>query len=170
MKKIILLLLILCSFNSFSQHNANPIVVIDAKIIGKMNENQEIIEAVKSEDVSTVTVFKDSIISKKYGSDYGVIIITTKKYILNTFFENFIKNSPLEQYIKTPEELANIGIIGLKEGSKNQPYDELLKYISTNTVNEKIEKVIRIDFIKPEDAKKLNNSWNFGALEIHSEN
>lgn len=169
MKRAVIFLVLFLGFKLFSQKNADPIVVVDSKIIGKMNENKNIIENIKSEDVSTVTVFKDSLMSKKYGSDYGVIIITTKKYIINTFYENFIKNTSLKENIKSANELIQVGIIGMNNKSKNQPYDELLNYIYTNTINEKIKKITKITFIKPIDAIKLNENWVNGALEIDSE-
>ena len=104
--------------------------------------------------------------SKKYGSENGVIIITTKKYILDTFYKNNIENSSLKKEIPTTEILAKIGVFGSKADSKNLPYDELIKYVDTNTVNDTVLKIASITFIKPLDAQKINPDWKFGALEI----
>lgn len=42
------------------------------------------------------------------------------------------------------------------------------KYVDTNTVNEKIQKISSIVFIKPSDSEKIKSDWKFGALEITS--
>lgn len=169
MKKLALLISILFYSISFSQEKANPMIVLDAKKIGFMKEVEKEMKALNPDDISTVTVFKDSLISKKYGSEYGVIIITTKKHISNTFYKDFIANSTLNEKIKSVEDLEQIGLIGVDSGDKNQPYTELSKYIFTNTINEKILKITEMVFLKPEDAIKLNPKWIKGALEIISE-
>jgi hypothetical protein len=169
MKKIVLLLLILSATSVFSQSKDNPLVILDTKKLGFMRDIPNEMEAIKSDDISTITVFKDSVISKKYGSDYGVIVITSKKYILETFYKDFIQNSPLKENIKSTEVLADIGIIGVDLKEKNQPYNELYKYIYTNTASQKILKIAEIIFINPEDAIKISPKWINGALEISAE-
>lgn len=125
-------------------------------------------KALKSEDISSVIVIKDSLIVKKYDAEYGVLVITTKKYILETFYKDNIQNSPLKDNIKSPEDLARIGVVTEKD-SKNQPYDELSKYIYTNTANKKIKKIASIVFINPDEAVNINPKWTFGAISISAE-
>lgn len=168
MKKSILISIILFVTTISAQTKSNPVVVIDAQKIGFYQDVETQIKALNSEDISTVTVYKDTLVTKKYGSDFGVIIITTKKYILDTFFKNFIENSTLKEKIKTAEDLKIIGVISGKPNSKNQPYDELSKYIFTNTITEKVKKIESIFFINPEDAVKINSAWTSGAIEISS--
>ena len=144
-------------------------MVLDAKKIGFMQDNKELMDNINPNDISTLTVYKDSLVCLKYGSNSGVIVITTKKFILDTFYKNNIENSPLKEKIKTPEDLLKIGVVNNNPNSKNQPYDELYKYIDTNTINEKIKKVTKINYINPEDSIKLNPEWTNGAIEIDSE-
>jgi hypothetical protein len=141
-------------------------VILDSKKIGFMKELNSQIRALNSNEISTISVIKDSIASKKYGSDSGVIIITTKKYILDTFFKDFIMNSPLIEKIPTSDKLSEIGVVNDNPKSKNQPFDELSKYIFTNSNNEKVKKVSKIIFINPEDSIKINTDWKNGAIEI----
>lgn len=135
-------------------------------MLRKLKDIKEQMEAINPNDISTLTVYKDSLVCKKYGSNSGVIVITNKKFILDTFYKNNIKNSPLKEKIKSPEDLLTIGVLNNNPESKNQPYDELYKYIDTYTINEKIEKVAKITFINPEDSIKINPEWINGAIEI----
>lgn len=163
-KKAFLLVLTLLLTNVYAQNN--PLIVVDAKKIGFMKDINEQIQAINPDDVSIVTVFKDSLVCEKYGSKTGVIVITTKKYIRDTFYSNFIAISSLKEKIKTSDDLTTIGIFGGNATNKNQPYDELVKYIDTYTINQTIEKIAQMVFIEPKDAIKLNPEWTNGALEI----
>lgn len=154
--------------NLYAQMQQSPLIIIDSKKIGFMKDLKKEMEDLNPNDISTVTVIKDSVVSKKYESNFGVIIITTKKYILDTFYKNNIENSPLNEKIKTPEDLLKIGIISADLKSKNQPYDELSKYIDTYTINTKIEKIAKIEYLNSEDSIKLNPEWMNGAIEISS--
>jgi hypothetical protein len=169
MKKLFLLLLFLYISATFGQKNSNPVIVIDSKKMGFMNDYKKELEALNPNDIATVTVFKDSVVSKKYGSEKGVIIITTKKYILETFYREFIEKSPLKENIPTIAVLSEIGVISSNSTSKKEPYDELSKYIDTNTYNTKILKIAKITFIKPKDSIIINENWVKGAIEISSE-
>lgn len=169
MKKIIFLLTLTITFLSHSQTKSNPIIVLDSKIIGFMNDTGEKLKSINPDEISSVTVLKDSVISRKYGSEYGVIIITRKEYILSTFYENFIEsNSLLKEKIKSSSDLLKIGIVSSSK-SKNHPYDELVKYIYTNTINEQVKKITQIIYLNPEDSIKINSLWTDGAIEIVSE-
>jgi hypothetical protein len=168
MKKITLLLSILFISTIYGQTKQSPLIVLDAKKIGFMQDIKEQMEAINPNDISTLTVYKDSLVCKKYGSNSGVIIITTKKFILDTFYKNNIENSPLKEKIKSPEDLLKIGIINSDSKSKNQPYDELYKYVDTYTINEKIKKVVEIFYINATDSIQLNPEWINGAIEITS--
>jgi hypothetical protein len=167
MKKIIpSLLSIFFIATIYGQTQNSPLIVLDAKKIGLMQDIKDQMESINPDDISTLTVYKDSLICKKYESNSGVIVITTKKFILDTFYKNNIENSPLKEKIKSPEDLLKIGIISADSKSKNQPYDELSKYIDTNTINAKIEKIATITYINSEDSIKLNPEWINGAIEI----
>jgi hypothetical protein len=168
MKKITLLLSILFMSTVYGQTQQSPLIVLDANKLGFMQDIKEQMEALNPNDISTLTVYKDSLICTKYGSNSGVIIITTKKFILDTFFKNNIENSPLKANIASPEDLLKIGVITDHPESKNQPYDELYKYIDTYTISEKVKKVAQMFYIKPEDAIKINPEWINGAIEISS--
>ena len=166
MKKVCFLFAILFTCLVSGQNKENPLVILDSKNIGFMNEAQSILKPINPDDISTMSVYKGDE-SKKYGSESGVIIITTKKFVLDNFYKNNIENSPLKKEIPTPEILTKIGILGSKADSKNLPYDELKKYINTNTVNnDTVLQIAKIAFIKPSDAQKINPKWKFGALEI----
>lgn len=165
MKKIGLLLSILFISTVYGQ---SPLIVLDANKLGFMQDIKEQMEAINPNDISTLTVYKDSLVCKKYGSNSGVIIITTKKFILDTFYKNNIENSPLKANIASPEDLLKIGVVNDNPKSKNQPYDELYQYIDTYTINEKIKKIAQIVYLKPEDAIKINPEWINGAIEISS--
>jgi len=169
MKKLLLLFSILFLSNLYAQSQQSPLIVLDAKKIGFMQDIKEQMEAIIPDEISTLTVYKDSLVCKKYGSKSGVIIITTKKFILNTFYKNNIENSPLKENIKSPEDLLKIGIINSNSKSKNEPYDELSKYIDTYTINEKIKKIVEIFYINSADSIQLNPEWTNGAIEISSE-
>jgi hypothetical protein len=169
MKKITLILSILFTSIIYGQTKQSPLIVLNAKKIGFMQDNKKEMDAINPDDISTLTVYKDSLNCKKYDSNSGVIIITTKKFILNTFYKNNIENSQLKEKIKSPEDLLNIGIVNGDSKSKNQPYDELSKYIDTYTINEKIKKIAEITFINPRDSIQLNPLWINGAIKIASE-
>lgn len=169
MKKILFLFSFFYVSLLFSQTNESTMIVLDSKKLGLMKDLSKEMEAINPDDISTLTVFKDSLIAKNYGAEYGVIVITRKKYILETFYKDIIQNSLLNEKIKSADDLALIGVVTDKPDSKNQPYDELSKYIYTNTANEKIKKVARIVFINPENAVKINPKWTFGAIEISAE-
>lgn len=168
MKKIVLLFSIIYISTVYGQTQKSPLIVLDANKLGFMQDIKEQMEAINPNDISTLTVYKDSLICKKYGSNSGVIIITTKKFILDTFYKNNIENSPLKANIASPEDLLKIGVVNDNPKSKNQPYDELYKYIDTYTINEKIKKVAKITYLTPEDAIKVNQEWINGAIEIDS--
>lgn len=169
MKKSLLLVFFLFLSSIYGQTNTSPMVILDAQKMGYMDDLKKEMEELNPNTISTITVYKDSIVTSKYGSKKGVIIITTKRFILETFYKNFIANSPIIEDIPTIESLANIGIFGGNPKSKNQPYDELYKYIDTNTINDTIAKIAEIHFIKPEDAININPEWTNGALEITPE-
>lgn len=166
MKKIVLLLLILFISNVYAQSQISPMIVLDAEKLGFMQDIKAKMESINPDDISTLTVYKDSLICKKYDSNSGVIIITTKKFILDTFYKNNIENFSLKEKIKSSEDLLKIGIINSDSKSRNQPYDEFSKYIDTNTINAKIEKIATIAYLNPEDSIKLNPEWINGAIEI----
>lgn len=168
MKKFLLLFSLLFVSSLFAQSKMNPLIVVDAKKIGFMQDHKDLMENMNPNDISTLTVYKDSLVCKKYGSNSGVIVITNKKFILDTFYKNNIENSPLKEKIKSPEDLLKIGVINDNPNSKNQPYDELYKYIDTYTISEKIKKIAQIFYINPEDSIKLNLEWTNGAIEISS--
>jgi hypothetical protein len=169
MKKLLFLFSILFLSNLYAQSQKGPLIVLDAKKLGFMQDIKEQMEAINPDDISTLTVYKDSLVCTKYGSNSGAIIITTKKYILDTFFRNNIEKSPLKEKIKSSDDLLKIGVITDHPESKNQPYDELYKYIDTYTINEKIKKIAKIIYLNPEDSIKLNPEWINGALEIDAE-
>jgi hypothetical protein len=169
MKKIILSLLSIFFIGTiYGQTQNSPLIILDAKNIGFMKDINDQMEAINPNDISTLTVYKDSLICKKYESNSGVIIITTKKFILDTFYKNNIEDSILKEKIKSSEDLLKIGIISADPKSRNQPYDELSKYIDTNTINAIIEKIATITYLNPEDSIKLNPEWTNGAIEISS--
>ena len=170
MKKIIFSFFLFCTCLAYTQKNANPLVILDAKNIGYMSGDAgKILEPLNPDTISTLIVYKDSISKNKYNSNSGVIVITTKAFILDSFYKNFISNSNLKSNIKTPDDLLKIGVVTGNPDSKNQPYDELIKYIDTDARGEKVKKIAGIFFIKPSDAKKINSKWEFGAIEITSE-
>ena len=169
MKKLLFLFSIFFLTNLCAQSKPNPLIVIDAKKIGFMQDINEQIQAINPDDISTLTVYKDSLVCKKYDSNSGVIIITTKKFILDTFYKNNIENSPLKEKIKSSDDLLKIGVVTNRPESKNQPYDEFYQYIDTYTISEKIKKVAKIFYINPEDAVKINPEWVNGAIEISAE-
>lgn len=165
MKKLLLLFSVFFLSNLYAQQQS-PLIVLDTQKLGFMQDIKEQMEAIDPNDISTLTVYKDSLICTKYGSNSGVIIITTKKFILNTFFKNNIENSSLKERIKSPDDLLKIGVVTNHPESKKQPYDEFYQYIDTNTINEKIKKVAKITYLNPEDAIKLNPEWINGAIKI----
>jgi len=166
MKKLLLFVSIFFLSNLSAQSQQGPLIVLDAKKIGFMQDIKEQMKAINPEDISTLTVYKDSLVCTKYGSNSGAIIITTKKFILDTFHKNNIENSPLKEKIKSPEDLLKIGVVTNRPESKNQPYDELYQYIDTYTISEKIKKVAKITYLNSEDSIKINPEWINGAIEI----
>jgi len=166
MKKIspLLFFLFISFINGYSQQS--PLIVLDAKKLGFMKDIKEEMKAINPNDISTLTVYKDSLVCKKYESNSGVIVITTKKFILDTFYKNNIENSPLKENIKSSDDLLKIGIVPHNPKSKNQPYDELYQYIDTYTINEKIKKIAKITYLNPNESIKLNPEWTNGAIEI----
>ena len=166
MKKLLLLFSVLFVSSLFAQSKMNPLIVVDAQKIGFMQDHKDLIENMNPNDISTLTVYKDSLVCKKYGSNSGVIVITNKKFILDTFYKNNIENSPLKEKIKSSEDLLKIGVVANHPESKNQPYDELYQYIDTYTINEKIKKVAKITYLNSEDSIKINPEWVNGAIEI----
>jgi len=169
MKKLLLLISIFFLSNLYAQSKPNPLIVIDAKKIGFMQDINEQMQALNPDYISTLTVYKDSLVCKKYDSNSGVIIITTKKFILDTFYKNNIENSPLKEKIKSSDDLLKIGVVSHNPESKNQPYDELHQYIDTYSISEKIKKVAKITYLNPEDAVKISQEWVNGAIEISAE-
>lgn len=168
MKKILILISVLFVSSLFAQSKMNPLIVVDAQKIGFMQDHKDLMDNMNPNDISTLTVYKDSLVCKKYGSNSGVIVITNKKFILDTFYKNNIENSPLKEKIKSPADLLKIGVINDNPNSKNQPYDEFYKYIDTYTINEKIKKVVKITYLNPDDSVKINSEWINGAIEISS--
>lgn len=137
MKKVYFLVAVLFTCLISGQNKENPLIILDSKKIGFMNEVQSILEPINPNDISTMSVYKGDDASQKYGSQSGVIIITTKKFILETFYKNNIESSPLKKEIPTTADLVKIGVIvNIKSGTmttttksdgKNQPYDQLSK-------------------------------------------
>jgi len=169
MKKLLLLFSIFVLPNLYAQSQQSPLIILDAKKIGFMQDIKAQMDALNPNDISTLTVYKDSLVCQKYGSNSGAIIITTKKYILDTFYKNNIENSPLKEKIKSSDDLLKIGVVTHNPESKNQPYDEFYQYIDTYTISEKIKKAAKITYLNPEDAIKINPEWINGAIEIDSE-
>lgn len=67
-----------------SLQSANPVVVIDNKVLGDMNdpEVKKIMDNLDKNNIDNLTILKDSTICiKLYGiqAKYGAIVITTKK-------------------------------------------------------------------------------------------
>jgi hypothetical protein len=169
MKNLLLFITIFFLSNSYAQSQTSPLIVLDAQKLGFMQDIKEQMEAINPDDISTLTVYKDSLICKKYGSNSGAIIITTKKFILDTFYKNNIENSLLKEKIKSPDDLLKTGVVTNHPESKNQPYDELYQYIDTYTISEKIKKIAKITYLNSEDSIKLNPEWVNGAIEITAE-
>ncbi|MFD1602652.1 hypothetical protein ACFSJW_20385 [Flavobacterium artemisiae] len=166
MKKIYFLLCLLFTCFINSQENANPLVIFNAENIG-YKSLEEILKPIKQEDIAILSVLKENGL-EKYGSNSGVVVITTKKFIVDKFYKNIIANSELKKKIPTAESLAKIGIIGSKAENKNQPYDELAKYININLDENQVQKIASISFIEPSVALQMNPDWKFGAIEIMS--
>lgn len=169
MKKLFFLFSVLFTCLISAQTKENPLVILDAKNIGYMDQAENTLKLINKNDLLTY-VYKGSgaEILQKFGSNSGVVIIATKKFILETFYQNNIENSPLKKEIPSAEYLSKIGIFGSKPESKNLPYDELVKYINISIINEDVKKIASISFIKPADSQKINQKWKFGALEITS--
>lgn len=166
MKKILFLFAVLFTVVLKGQTKENPLVILDAKKLGFMQDVQKEIEAINPDDIATVTIYKDSSVSKIYQSEQGVMVITTKKFILTSFYQKYISDSPLKEQIKSSEDLLKIGVVTDNPKSKNQPYDELSKYIDTYTITQKILAAKNISFINPKDSMQINPDWKFGAIQI----
>lgn len=166
MKKTFLLLCILFFCVGNAQDKSNPLVILNAEKLGYKNV-EEVLKPLKKEDIATLSVVKEGGL-EKYGSNSGVIIITTKKFIIDTFYKNNIENSKLKKDIPAAASLSKIGIIGSNADSANQPYEELAKYININLDENLVQKIASIAFIKPSLAVKMNPDWKFGAIEIMS--
>ncbi|MES2412113.1 MAG: hypothetical protein V4535_11790 [Bacteroidota bacterium] len=167
MKKLFVFCYLLITTLVCAQSSDNALIIVDAQKLGLMKDLSREMQAMNPDDISTVTVFKSEA-AKKYGSDTGVIIIVTKKYILDAFYKQYIQNTALNANIKSAEALAKIGIINTKPG-KNQPYDELSKYISTGNMDERLLKIKKLQFLTPDFTQALNPEWTSGALEISLE-
>ncbi|WP_337966918.1 hypothetical protein [uncultured Flavobacterium sp.] len=169
MKKVCFLLVVLFTCLVSGQKKGNPLVILDSKSIGYMDQAENKLKHINQNDM-LLFIYKGSAdeILKKFGSNSGVVIVATKKFILETFYKNNIENSPLKKEIPTIESLSKIGIIGSKAESKNLPYDELVRYIKTTPHNEDVLKIASIAFIKASDAQQMNPDWKFGAIEIMS--
>ena len=169
MKKVYFLFCILYACFIYGQNASNPLVIFNGKNIGYKNP-EDVLKTIKKQDLATLGIFKgdteDAL--KKYGSNSGVVVITTKKFILDTFYKNNIENSPLKKEIPTTDILSKIGIVVSKAENKNQPYEELSKYINIDLSEDSVLKIASITFIKPVDAVKMNSEWKFGAIEIMS--
>ena len=94
MKKLLLLFSVLFVSSLFAQSKMNPLIVVDAQKIGFMQDHKDLIENMNPNDISTLTVYKDSLVCKKYGSNSGVIVITNKKLVL------FLKKLTKDIFIK----------------------------------------------------------------------
>lgn len=169
MKKVCFLFTILFTYLVSGQTKNNPLVILDSKSIGYMDQAENTLKNINQSDLLTF-IYKGNAeeVEQKFGSKSGVLIFATKKYILNTFYQNNIENSPLKRDIPTTDCLSKIGIIGSIAGNINQPYDELVNYISITPNNEAEKKIASITFIKPIDAQIINPDWKFGAIEIMS--
>lgn len=165
MKKLFVFCLLFVAVTASAQ--MNPLVILDGKKLGYMNDVKKEMQDIVPNDVASMTVLKDIEAAKSYGSDSGVIIIVRKKYLLDSFYAENIQNSALKERIKSAEDLTKIGIVNADKG-KNV-YDELSKYVFTNTVNKKILKVTGILFFDAKEAVRLNPAWTSGAIEISSE-
>lgn len=165
MKKVYFVFCILFAYVVHGQNKPNPLVILNAENIGYKNV-EEVLKPIKREDIGVLSIAKEDAL-ERYGSNSGVIVIATKKFILDTFYKNNIENSPLKKEIPTVASLSKIGIIGRNE-SKNQPYDELAKYININLAENLVQKIASISFIEPSVAVKMNPDWEFGAIEIMS--
>jgi|GEM_PF-1647211 len=169
MKTVFFLFTILFTCLVSGQTKDNPLVILDSKSIGYMNQAESTLKNIAQSDL-LIFIYKGSAeeVEQKFGSKSGVIIFATKKYILNTFYQNNIENSPLKKDIPTTDYLSKVGIIGSIAGNINQPYDELVNYISITPNNETAKKIASITLIKPTDAQIINPDWKFGAIEIMS--
>jgi rRNA processing protein Gar1 len=169
MKKVCFLFTILFTCLVYGQTKDNPLVILDSKSIGYIDQAENTLKHINQNDM-LIFIYKGNAeeVEQKFGSKSGVIIYATKKYILNTFYQNNIENSPLKKDIPTKDHLSKIGIIGSIAGNINQPYDELVNYISITPNNETVKKIVSITFIKPTDAQIINPDWKFGAIEIMS--
>lgn len=169
MKKVCFLFAILFTCLVSGQNTGNPLVILDSKSIGYMNQVENKLKRIDQNDMQAF-VYKGSAneILDKFGSNSGVLIFATNKFIVETFYKNNIENSSLKKEIPTIEALSKIGIIGSKAESKHLPYAELVRYIKTTPSNDDMLKIASITFIKPSDAQKMNPDWKFGAIEIMS--
>ena len=166
MKKVYFVFCILFAYVIHGQNKPKTLVILNNENIG-YKDGQGVLNPIKQEDIATLSVLKEDAF-EKYGSKSGVVFITTKKFVIDTFYKNNIENSELKKKIPTKESLAKIGIIGRKAESKNQPYEELTKYINISLEENDVQKIASISFVEPSVAVKINPDWKFGAIEIMS--
>lgn len=168
MKKLFVVLTVLFTCFISGQTKDNPLIILDSKNIGYMNQAEKTLQRINPDDV-ILSIYKASSdeIFQKFGSKSGVLIYTTKKYILHTFFKNNIENSPIKKDIPTIDRLSKIGVVGSVADNKDLPYAELIRYINATSINEEL-KIASISFIEPSVAVKMNPNWKFGAIEIMS--
>ncbi len=169
MKTVCFLFTIIFTCIVSGQTKDNPLVILDSKCIGYMEQAENTLKNINQNDLLPF-IYKGNAeeVEQKFGSKSGVLIFATKKYILNTFYQNNIENSPLKKDIPTTDFLSKIGVIGSIASNINQPYDELVNYISITPNNKAVKKIASITFIKPTDAQTINSDWKFGAIEIMS--
>ncbi|MBB4801495.1 hypothetical protein HNP37_001556 [Flavobacterium nitrogenifigens] len=167
MKKIFAVLTVFFTCFISGQTKDNPLVILDSKSIGYMDQNK--LKHIDPNDMQ-LFIYKGtrSEILEKFGSNSGVVIFATNKYILETFYKDNIENSSLKKEIPTVDRLSKIGVIGSKAEVKNLPYAELVRYIKTTPNNDDVLKITSIAFIEPSVAVKMNPDWKFGAIEIMS--
>lgn len=169
MKNVCFLFSILFTCLVSGQTKDNPLIILDSKSIGYLDQAQNILKHIDQNDM-LIFIYKGTAeeIEQKFGSKSGVLIYVTKKYILDTFYKNNIENSSLKTIIPTIESLSKIGIIGSKAAFKDLPYAELVRYIKTTPSTDEVLKISSIAFVEPNIAVQMNSDWKFGAIEIMS--
>lgn len=169
MKKVCFLFAILFTSLVSGQAKENPLVILDSKSIGYMDQAENTLKHINQNDM-LLFFYKGNAeeIEQKFGSKSGVLIYVTKKYILDTFYKNNIEHSSLKTIIPTIESLSKIGIIGSKAEFKDLPYAELVRYIKTTPNTDDVLKISSIAFVEPSVAVQMNPDWKFGAIEIMS--
>ncbi|WET01644.1 hypothetical protein [Flavobacterium sp. YJ01] len=169
MKKLFVVLTVFFSCFISGQTKGNPLVILDSKNIGYMDQAENTLKHINQNDM-LLFFYKGNAeeIEQKFGSKSGVLIYVTKKYILDTFYKNNIEHSSLKTIIPTIESLSKIGIIGSRAEFKDLPYAELVRYIKTTPNTDDALKISSIAFVEPSVAIQLNPDWKFGAIEIMS--